>query len=127
MTDPQAREKNRIFNLRLMVNDETVQTMEEKQHREAVYETMQLCTAHLPNNSDHLESGDVSSESSDIGPCLMCVARRIPHNEKPITSSIQQFTVKLDPSGKILAVDCSWLTKPYTKYINEVKCLLKTL
>lgn len=81
---------------------------------------MQICSALLTNNSDRLESGDVSSESSDIGPCVMCVARRIPHNEKPITTAIQQFTVKLDPSGKILALDNSWLSQSYSTYLNKV-------
>ncbi|XP_043475464.1 nuclear receptor coactivator 2 isoform X4 [Leptopilina heterotoma] len=120
-SEPQPQTKNRVFNCRFLVKppDDKEETMEEKQQRVNKYETMQICSALLTNNSDRLESGDVSSESSDIGPCVMCVARRIPHNEKPITTAIQQFTVKLDPSGKILALDNSWLSQSYSTYLNK--------
>lgn len=105
--------------------DDKEETMEEKQQRVSKYESMQICSALLPSNSDRLESGDVSSESTDIGPCVMCVARRIPPNEKPtstpIATPIEQFTVRLDPSGKIIAVDLSWLSPPYSTYLGKVR------
>lgn len=101
--------------------DDKEETMEEKQQRVSKYESMQICSALLPSNSDRLESGDVSSESSDIGPCVMCVARRIPPNEKPLGTPIKQFTVKLDTAGKIIAVDVSWLSPPYSKYLTKVR------
>ncbi|XP_076655239.1 uncharacterized protein LOC143360357 isoform X10 [Halictus rubicundus] len=100
--------------------------MEEKQQRVSKYESMQICAALLPSNSDRLESGDVSSESSDIGPSVMCVARRIPPNEKPIGSLIEQFTVKLDTTGKIITVDTSGLSDPYSKYLEKVRDLIGT-
>lgn len=106
--------------------DDKEETMEEKQQRVSKYESMQICSALLPNNSDRLESGDVSSESSDNGPCVMCVARRIPPNEKPIGTPIEQFTVKLDTTGKIIAVDVIWLSPPYSEYLSKVKTMLKT-
>ena len=98
--------------------------MEEKQQRVSKYETMQICSALLPNhnNSEHaLESGDITSESSDLGPCVMCVARRIPLDEK----RIGQFTFKLDTAGKIIAVDTSWLSPSYSKYLSKVNSDLK--
>lgn len=101
--------------------------MEEKQQRVSKYESMQICSALLPSNADRLESGDVSSESSDIGPCVMCVARRIPPIEKPIgPPPVEQFTVKLDTTGKIIAVDVSWLSPVYSKYLSKVRVCTTT-
>ncbi|XP_076378438.1 uncharacterized protein LOC117223279 isoform X9 [Megalopta genalis] len=119
-SEPQPQ-RNRTFNCRFLVKppDDKEETMEEKQQRVSKYESMQICSALLPSNSDRLESGDVSSESSDIGPSVMCVARRIPPNEKPIGSLIEQFTVKLDTTGKIITVDTSGLSLPYSKYLNK--------
>jgi len=93
--------------------------MEEKQQRVSKYESMQICS--IPTkDSDRLESGDVSSESSD-GPCVMCLVRRIPPNEKSIGTPVEQFTVKLDTTGKIIAIDISWLSPAYSKYLNKVR------
>ena len=121
-TNEQQPQRNRTFNCRFLVKppDDKEETMEEKQQRVSKYESMQICSALLPNNSDRLESGDVSSESSDNGPCVMCVARRIPPNEKPIGTPIEQFTVKLDTTGKIIAVDVIWLSSPYSEYLSKV-------
>lgn len=123
----QPPQKNRTFNCRFLVKppDDKEETMEEKQQRVSQYESMQICSARLPNNSDRLESGDVSSESSDNGPCVMCVARRIPPNEKPISTPIEQFTVKLDTTGKIIAVDVIWLSSPYSEYLSKVRRMPK--
>lgn len=105
--------------------DDKEETMEEKQQRVSKYESMQIYSALLPSNSDRLDSGDVSSESPDISPCVMCMARRIPPNEKPIrslrSSPVEQFTFKLDTTGKIIAVDRSWLSDPYYNYLGHVK------
>lgn len=134
-SEPQPQTRNRTFECRFLVKppDDKEETMEEKQQRVSKYETMQICSAVIPSNgasgSERLEVGgnsgsgsggsgnDVSSESSDVGPCVMCVARRIPLDEK----RIGQFTFKLDTTGKIMAVDTSWLTPSYSKYLlNEV-------
>lgn len=122
VNEPQPQ-RNRTFICRFLVKppDDTEETMEEKQQRVSKYESMQICSALLPSNSDRLESGDVSSESSDIGSCLMCVARRIPPNEKPIGSLIEQFAVKLDTTGKIITVDISGLSPLFSKYLNKVR------
>ncbi|XP_031827579.1 uncharacterized protein LOC116424817 isoform X3 [Nomia melanderi] len=127
VNEPQPQ-RNRTFICRFLVKppDDTEETMEEKQQRVSKYESMQICSVLLPSNSDRLESGDVSSESSDIGSCLMCVARRIPPNEKPIGSLIEQFAVKLDTTGKIITVDISGLSPLYSKYLNKVRDLIGT-
>lgn len=121
-SEPQPQTRNRTFNCRFLVKppDDKDETMEEKQQRISKYESMQISSALLPSNADRLESGDVSSESSDIVPCVMCVARRIPPNEKLI-GPVEQFTVRLDTTGKIIAVDISWLSPAYSKYLNKVK------
>lgn len=122
-SEPQSQTRNRTFNCRFLVKppDDKEETMEEKQQRVSRYEAMQICSALLPHNSDRLEGSDVSSESSDISHCVMCVARRIPQSEKPFGSSIEQFTIKLDTNGKIIEVDVSWLSPVYSKYLNKVK------
>lgn len=113
--------------------------MEEKQQRVSKYETLQICSALLPNsnngsnnvasagagpgavNSDGAGSNSAvagnDSESSDMGPCVMCVARRISFDEK----RIGLFNLKLDTTGKIIAVDTgtSWLPDSYSKYLSN--------
>lgn len=120
--DPQLQTRNRTFTCRFLVKppDDKDVTMEEKQQRVSKYESMQICSAVLPSNADRLESGDVSSESSDIGLCVMCVARRVSPNEKPIGTSVPQFTFKLDTTWKIITVDISWLSPVYSKYLTKV-------
>lgn len=114
-----------MFSCRFLVKppDEKDETMEEKQQRVFKYETMYITSALLPNTNDHLESGDVSSESSDIGPCILCVARRMAQNDKSMNTPVQQFTVKLDSTGRITAVDTSWLSSCYCQYLNKVKII----
>lgn len=122
-SEPQVQSRNRTFNCRFLVKppDDQEESIEEKQQRISKYESMQICSAILPNTNDHLDNNDVTSESSDIGPCVMCVARRISYVEKPSnTASIQQFTLKLDTTGCIINVDTSWLSSSYTQYIKKV-------
>ncbi|XP_044595968.1 nuclear receptor coactivator 3 isoform X5 [Cotesia glomerata] len=121
-SEPQVQSRNRTFNCRFLVKppDDQEESIEEKQQRISKYESMQICSAILPNTNDHLDNNDVTSESSDIGPCVMCVARRISYVEKPSnTASIQQFTLKLDTTGCIINVDTSWLSSSYTQYIKK--------
>ncbi|XP_008555470.1 nuclear receptor coactivator 3 isoform X2 [Microplitis demolitor] len=121
-SEPQVQSRNRTFNCRFLVKppDDQEESIEEKQQRISKYESMQICSAILPNTNDHLDNNDVTSESSDIGPCVMCVARRISYVEKPSNAaSIQQFTLKLDTTGRIINVDTSWLSSSYTQYIKK--------
>ncbi|XP_066596112.1 nuclear receptor coactivator 2 isoform X2 [Prorops nasuta] len=122
-SEPQLHTGSRTFSCRFLVKppDDKEETMEEKQQRVSQYETMHISSSLLTSKADRLELGDISSESSDIGPCVMCVARKTPHNEKPVITPIEQFTVKLDVSGKIIAVDTSWLSPAYSKYLTDLK------
>lgn len=70
--------------------------------------------------SEKSEGEEVSSESSE-GPCLICLARRIPVNEKPGGATVEQFTMKLDTSGKIIGVDTSGVSSVYSQYLNKVR------
>lgn len=67
-------------------------------------------------------SGDVTSESLDMGPGLICVARRIPSTDKHLSAPFEQFSMKLDTRGKIIAIDTSDTsgTSVYTSYIDKV-------
>jgi len=80
----------------------------------------QISSTLIPYPSEKAEGGDVTSESAEVGPCLMCVARRIPQNEKPAGIPFEQFTTKLDISGKIIGVDTSGVSSTYSQYLNKV-------
>lgn len=84
--------------------------MEEKQQRVSKYESYKIHT--VVRKSDN-----VSSDSSD-GISMMCVVRKI--HEKPL-GTIEQFTIKLDTTGKITAIDISGLSSSYSQYLNKVK------
>lgn len=63
----------------------------------------------------------MTSESSEVGGAtLMCVARRIPQNEKSVGTPIEQFTMKLDTSGKIVGIDTIGVSATYSQYLNKV-------
>jgi hypothetical protein len=53
--------------------------------------------------------GESESSESEGGPCMMCVARRLPANEKP-GPSVEQFTTKLDLNGSIIGLDTSGIS-----------------
>ena len=65
--------------------------------------------------------------SSELQHCLVCVARRIPTTEKmaPSTTAltggpvVEQFTTKLESSGRILAVDATGVSPPYSSYLSR--------
>ena len=80
----------------------------------------QISSTLLPYSNERTESGDVTSESAEVGPCLMCVARRIPQNEKSTGPPFEQFTTKLDVSGKIIGIDTSGVSSTYSQYLNKV-------
>lgn len=115
----QENSRSRSFNCRLLVKppDDQEETMEEKQQRVNHYELMHISSTQVPNSADHDE------DSTDSGPRLMCVARRIPQNEKATTSAattpIEQFTTKLDTTGKIVGIDTSGVQATYSKYLNK--------
>lgn len=111
--------RSRSFNCRLLVKppDDQDETMEEKQTRVNCYEHMHISSTQVPNSSpDH----DVE-EGADSGPRLMCVARRIPQCEKTTTAQmpVEQFTTKLDTTGKIVGIDNSGVTTVYSKFFNK--------
>jgi len=51
---------------------------------------------------------------------LLCIARRVPYNEKHLSPPLEQFTVKLDKNGKILALDNKDVSDIYAQHINKV-------
>lgn len=68
------------------------------------------------------EGGSGSAEDyGEMGPWVMCIARRMPHNEKQLGTPIEQFTMKLDTSGKIIGVDTSGVSSTYSQYLNKVR------
>lgn len=101
-SDQQVTNRSKSIDIRLLVkppdDDETV---EEKQQRNFCYEVMHISSTQLRDQISVSEE-----DGSDSGPCLLCVASRISHRDKAICS-IEQFTTKLDTTGKIICVDTS--------------------
>lgn len=52
---------------------------------------------------------------------LLCIARRIPFNEKHLSAPLEQFTIKLDKNGEILALDTKDVSDMYARHINNVR------
>ncbi|XP_044752396.1 nuclear receptor coactivator 2 isoform X4 [Coccinella septempunctata] len=107
--------KSRSFTIRLLVKplEDVDETVEEKQQRLCQYEWMNILSAPLV---DQLALGD--EEGGDNGPCLLCVASRISHKDKTITD-VEQFTTKLDTSGKIIGVDTSGVSPAHCQFISK--------
>ncbi|KAF4531826.1 hypothetical protein B566_EDAN000852 [Ephemera danica] len=113
--------RNRTFTCRLLIKppDDQDETMEEKQQRISKYETMQISSMLFPfpgdrsgggsGGSNSGAAGDSESSESEGGPCMMCVARRLPANEKP-GPTLEQFTTKLDLNGTLLGIDLTGIT-----------------
>lgn len=107
--------KSRSFSCRLLVkSDDQDESMEEKQQRVSQYEMMHISSTQLRQNSDE------ETASADSGPCLLCVASRITYRDKVINSTaIEQFTTKLDTTGKIIGVDVSSISVQYSQFLNK--------
>ncbi|KAK6632415.1 hypothetical protein RUM44_007457 [Polyplax serrata] len=121
---PESNPQNsrRTFNCRLLIKppDDQEETMEEKQQRISKYENMQIQCTQVQLNKEKGDSDDVTPESSEVGGgTLMCVARRIPQNEKSVGTPIEQFTMKLDTSGKIVGIDTIGVSATYSQYLNK--------
>ncbi|XP_077560654.1 basic helix-loop-helix family member taiman isoform X6 [Haemaphysalis longicornis] len=121
----EAGGKSRTFQCRFLLRPPDA---EEKQTRVSLYENMHISAIFLPypNGAAAASSaaqGDDSSSGatdSEVQNCLVCVARRIPANEKiPASVGVEQFTTRLDLSGKILAVDTSGVSSTYSQYLNK--------
>ncbi|XP_018329075.1 nuclear receptor coactivator 1 isoform X3 [Agrilus planipennis] len=109
--------KSRSFNCRFLVKpDDQDESIEEKQQRVSRYELMHISSTQL---RDQVSVSSGEDESSDNGPCLLCVASRITSRELPSTFNIEQFTTKLDASGKIIGVDTSGVSGTYSIYLNK--------
>ncbi|KAL1513434.1 hypothetical protein ABEB36_002845 [Hypothenemus hampei] len=88
----------------LKVDDDLDETVEEKTQRIPYYELMHISSTQLRDNLSVSEE-----DGSDSGPCLLCVASRISHRDKAVCL-FEQFTTKLDISGKIVGIDTSGVT-----------------
>ena len=105
--------KSRTFNARFIIKSSLNES-----ESQCSYENMQISCVLVPQNksSSHSPSQPstsqqtVESELSEqqCGVSLVCVARRIPQSEKSSSNLIvEQFTTKLDFTGKILSIDTS--------------------
>lgn len=65
-------------------------------------------------------------ESTDgNGRGLLCIARRVPYNEKHLSPPLEQFSIKLDLNGEILGLDTKDVSDGYAQYLTKVKCIKK--
>ncbi|KAK7944637.1 hypothetical protein WMY93_000365 [Mugilogobius chulae] len=65
------------------------------------YETLQCFAVSEPQS--------IKEEGEDFQSCLICVARRVPVKERPVTSTYESFTTRQDLQGKITSLDTSLL------------------
>jgi len=64
---------------------------------------------------------DDEDSADGVSQNLLCIARRVPYNEKHLSPPLEQFTIKLDQNGKILALDTKDVSDIYAQHINKVK------
>lgn len=110
---PPARSKSIDVRLLVKPDDFDNETIEEKNQRVPCYELMHISSTQL---RDHLSVSE--EDGSDSGPCVLCVASRISHREKA-TCFFQQFTTKLDTSGKVICVDASGVPEPVSQALRK--------
>lgn len=82
--------------------------------QEETYELMHISSTQL---RDQVSVSD--EEGGDAGPCLLYVASRISPREKAVTTNIEQFTTKLDTTGKIVDIDVSSVGSAYSQFLNK--------
>lgn len=97
--------RSRSFNCRLMVKP--------PEDQEETYDLMHISSTQL---RDQVAVSD--EEGGDAGPCLLYVASRISPREKAVTN-IEQFTTKLDTTGKIIDIDASGFNSAYSQFLNK--------
>ncbi|XP_049822907.1 nuclear receptor coactivator 1 isoform X2 [Aethina tumida] len=112
---PPPTNRSRSFNIRLLVKppDDRDESVEEKQQRVSAYELMYISSTQLRDNVSVTDE-----DGSESGPCLLCVASRISHRDKT-NCSIEQFTTKLDTTGKIICVDTSGVSPNISHFIKK--------
>jgi len=64
---------------------------------------------------------DDEDSADGVSQNLLCIARRVPYNEKHLSPPLEQFTIKLDQNGKILALDTKDVSDIYAQHLNKVK------
>ncbi|CAH1183759.1 unnamed protein product [Phaedon cochleariae] len=114
-SEQQITNRSKSIDIRLLIKppDDLDESVEEKQQRVSRYELMHISSTQL---RDQLSVSE--EDGSDSGPCLLCVASRISHRDKA-NCSIEQFTTKLDTSGKVICVDTSGVADVIAQYLNN--------
>ncbi|XP_076255265.1 basic helix-loop-helix family member taiman isoform X5 [Rhynchophorus ferrugineus] len=107
--------RSKSLDIRFLVKqpEDLDETVEEKRQRVSSYEPMHISSTQLR------EQLSVSDEGgSDGGPCLLCIASRISHRDKA-SCSFEQFTTKLDSTGKIICVDTSSVSETVSQVLRK--------
>ncbi|GBN38021.1 Nuclear receptor coactivator 2 [Araneus ventricosus] len=119
--------KSSAFHCRFLIKppEDQDETMEEKQTRVSQYETMQVSAVLLPHTEKN-ETEDIQTEGQNR---LVCVARRLPPNEKSNIQRTEQFVTRLDGRGKIISIDTSCISSAYSQYLNKdlVGCIIQEM
>ena len=105
----------------------TGQTSNRDNNSAQQYENMQISAVLVPSleskqrqsNASSPTPGTTASSSADDN-CLVCVARRIPVTDKSASNVVvEQFTTRLDLTGKISNIDTSGVSSTYSQYLNK--------
>ncbi|XP_030765336.1 nuclear receptor coactivator 2 isoform X3 [Sitophilus oryzae] len=114
--DQPAATRSKSIDIRFLVkqHEDLDETVEEKTQRLCSYELMHISSTQLREQLSVSDEGD----ASDNNPCLLCIASRISHRDKA-SCSFEQFTTKLDATGKIIGVDTSNVAEPLGQVLRK--------
>lgn len=114
----QTSTRPRPISVRFMIKppDDQDTSLEEKQQ----LRTNNVVWMHISSTQLRDQVTVTDGERGDSAPYMLCVASRVSHlGVLKGASNFEQFTTKLDTSGKIIKVDVSGVSPQYSQYINK--------
>ncbi|ODM94000.1 Nuclear receptor coactivator 2 [Orchesella cincta] len=133
--DQEPQKHQRTFNIRVLVKSDRECSLPPEEPQIATsshYENMQITAMLMPPNTCASASGNqeralTPSTSSTQDTRLVCIARRLPPNERAPGLPVEQFTTKLRPDGHIIGLDTSGLSPNWAQFLKKEQIVNNTL